>query len=263
MKILISADDGYNSLGVRILARLLKENHEVKIAATKEQRTSAGGSLTIRKNKSARWGRSTVEGIEAVWVDGTPADATDLAQALWGNSFDLIVSGINWGQNVGGDLNSSGTFAAAHRGISIPIGKRAIALSWAVPAELWYIPHEESQSIDQFLEYPGNTAIKVIDLLLTNDFYSADIVNVNFPERHSSELVFTEITPYLDRVYRYPLSIDEQEMTISLASEDYSNNPEDDIKYDYGAIREGYISVTLLKQFAGLGNSKIGETILL
>ena len=91
--ILLTGDDGYNALGIRVLAHLLKDNYEVSIIATKTQQSAMGGKLTL--SGSFKWGKEKVDGIDAVWVDGTPIDVTEFSQGYFKHKFDLVISGIN------------------------------------------------------------------------------------------------------------------------------------------------------------------------
>src|SRR4030043_988938 len=127
-RILLTGDDGYNSLGTRVLIHHLKDKYDISVVGTKVQQSGVGGKLTL--DRSFKWGLKKVDGIEAIWVDGTPVDAIEFAQGYFKKPFDLVISGINWGENVTPALISSGTFSAAVRALGVKIAGRAIAMSY-------------------------------------------------------------------------------------------------------------------------------------
>ena len=47
-RILVTGDDGYNSLGVRVLAHFLKDKYDLEIVATKTQYRGVGGMFNLR-----------------------------------------------------------------------------------------------------------------------------------------------------------------------------------------------------------------------
>jgi len=98
--ILLTGDDGYDSLGTRILIHVLKKSYTLFIAGTKRQQSGVGGHKSI--TGTGEWGVENVDGVPALWVDGTPVDAIEAAKSWYTKPFDYIVSGINWGINVWG-----------------------------------------------------------------------------------------------------------------------------------------------------------------
>jgi len=108
----------------------------------------------------------------------SPADAVNVAlsrfaQTYWGAAPDVVLSGVNFGQNVGATLNHSGTVGAvvtAHE-----YGVPAIALSAEVPHDLAQIPHVPFAATAAF-------AVRLLDELVERDALDDDLVlNVNHP----------------------------------------------------------------------------------
>jgi 5'-nucleotidase len=129
LKVLLTNDDGIEAAGIRLLARRLAFNHDVTVVAPEGNRSGVSHSITwltpvrIREEVS-------VEGVNSFCTSGTPADCVVAASTLFGESgFDIVVSGINHGQNLGVDIRYSGTISAAleARTLGIP----AIAVSVA------------------------------------------------------------------------------------------------------------------------------------
>lgn len=123
MKILVSNDDGYLAPGLAALAEALSAVAEIVVVAPDSNRSGSSNSLTLDRPLSVYQGENGF-----YFVNGTPSDCVHVA-LTGGLSFrpDLIVSGINQGQNMGDDTLYSGTVAAATEGYLF--GIPAIAFS--------------------------------------------------------------------------------------------------------------------------------------
>jgi 5'-nucleotidase len=117
-RILVTNDDGIESPGIAALAAALKPLGEVTVVAPAKNQSGASHSITIL---SGIGGIVPVMRDGAVFghaVPGTPADSV-LAGLYWlkkGTKLDLVVSGINYGTNVGNGAYYSGTVGAAMEG---------------------------------------------------------------------------------------------------------------------------------------------------
>lgn len=250
--ILLTGDDGYNSLGTRVLVHLLKDKYNLTIAATKNQQSGIGGKLTFKAIHE--WGEAEIEGIKAYWVDGTPADTMEFAQGYFKNKFDLVLSGINWGENVAYANISSGTFAAAVRALSVGITDRAISLSYKRNhSQDYFRNHSLEDEFEEFLDYPGKMVAKVIEDCIINNFYEAKLINVNFPHIPTEEIKFTKVSDNSTKYWHYPATIDYKKHTYSHGLKIYASeeNRETDASLDTGALNKGYISISLMKGIFG------------
>ncbi len=124
MKILITNDDGVNSPGLQVLKEVVSRKHEVWVMAPSGDQSGVSQSITLRDPVKIQ----NVE--ENVWsCGGTPTDCV-----VYGSggflpvSFDMVLSGINIGSNVGTDLIYSGTAAAARQAALHDIPAIAISL---------------------------------------------------------------------------------------------------------------------------------------
>lgn len=109
MKILISNDDGYLAPGIISLARILGEFAEITVVAPDSNRSGTSNALTLDRPLAV----SRADNGFYV-VNGTPTDCVHIAlTAIMKEPPDLVVSGINQGQNMGDDTLYSGTVAAA------------------------------------------------------------------------------------------------------------------------------------------------------
>jgi 5'-nucleotidase len=123
MKILISNDDGYLAPGINALADALAAVAEIVVVAPDSNRSGSSNSLTLDRPLSVY---RAANGF--YFVNGTPSDCVHIAlTGVLPFRPDLIVSGINQGQNMGDDTLYSGTVAAATEGFLF--GIPAIAFS--------------------------------------------------------------------------------------------------------------------------------------
>jgi 5'-nucleotidase len=123
MRILISNDDGYLAPGIIALADSLASCAEIVVVAPDSNRSGSSNSLTLDRPLSVQRA-----GNGFYFVNGTPSDCVHIAlTGLLTYKPDLVVSGINQGQNMGDDTLYSGTVAAATEGYLF--GIPAIAFS--------------------------------------------------------------------------------------------------------------------------------------
>lgn len=249
-RILITGDDGYVGAGTRALVSLLKNSYELEIAATLRQQSGVGGKIDLQSEK--KWGKTEIEEVSTMWLDGSPADVMNVSSVYYHKSFDLIVSGINLGANIGYALISSGTFAAAVRGVGVGLAPRAIIMSWDTPSADFFREHNKNEDITKFLEYPGNMAKTMFDLCLENDMWGKPFVNINFPYKKTEDYKMTRASNSISRFYTYIVDIDQDKHIVS-APKDIAvekNLRETDTRLDTGALNRGFISVTPM-EFVG------------
>lgn len=123
MRILISNDDGYLAPGLNALAEALAAIADIVVVAPDSNRSGASNSLSLDRPLSVQ---QAANGF--YFVNGTPTDCVHVAlTGMLDYRPDLIVSGINNGQNMGDDTLYSGTVAAATEGYLF--GIPAIAFS--------------------------------------------------------------------------------------------------------------------------------------
>src|SRR5207342_3447052 len=131
MRILLTNDDGITSRGLFAAKKALDEVGEVSVIAPDSNRSAVGRGITIDRSLTV----TEVElrdGSGGFATDGTPVDCVRFADlGLLGERPDLIVSGINYGFNLGDDVTYSGTVAAAFEGLLL--GIPGIAISQGAP----------------------------------------------------------------------------------------------------------------------------------
>ena len=113
-KILITNDDGIDSDGLIRLAKVAMEFGEVWVVAPHSQRSAMSHSITLRHSIEAWEVDFPIPGVHAYACDGTPADCVRIGVLnIVPEKPDHVFSGINYGYNVGSDLQYSATAGAA------------------------------------------------------------------------------------------------------------------------------------------------------
>ncbi len=126
MKVLISNDDSYLSPGLYIVYEAIKDLHEVLTISTQYPKSATGREITF--NKPLRLYKTKYLGYEVFVTDGTPIDALHLAVEILGFKPDLVISGVNVGEN----LSLQHIFYSGTVGLAIEaalMGIPAIAIS--------------------------------------------------------------------------------------------------------------------------------------
>lgn len=180
LDIVLTNDDGYEAPGLLITRdALVAAGHSVTIVAPLDDRSGSGSSITTR---------GTIDYYPqggGVWaVDGTPVDAVTLAlvHVFRDDPPDLVISGANFGQNVGADVLSSGTVGAALA--ASRSGIPAIALS--VGVELREVGSERpfASTLDAFAP-AAEFLVEVVSQLVQSGgsglLPPRTILNVNYP----------------------------------------------------------------------------------
>jgi len=167
-RILVCNDDGVESPGIKLLARIARGlARDVWVVAPEVEQSGASHSLTLQRPLRIR-----KLGPRRFAVDGTPTDCVLLAVngVLKDRRPDLVLSGINAGGNVGEDVTYSGTIAAAME--ATLLGVPAIALS-------------QSAGDDRKLSWACAAALapRVIRRLARLPWPRETLFNVNFPDR--------------------------------------------------------------------------------
>lgn len=121
-KILLTNDDGWDAPGLETLKELAAEFGEVYVLAPRDPHSYAGHRVTT---DCALHLKET--GARQLTLSGTPADCVRVATTTIFPEIDWVFSGINRGGNLGADLFTSGTVAAARE--AALLGKPAIAIS--------------------------------------------------------------------------------------------------------------------------------------
>lgn len=228
MKILVSNDDGYLAPGVVKLAKALSLFAEVLVIAPDSNRSGSSNSLTLDRPLSLSCADNGF-----YFVNGTPSDCIHLAlTGMLEYKPDLVVSGINQGQNMGDDTLYSGTVAAATEGylFGVPsIAFSQVEKGWHHLDSAVRIATEIVQKDWSFLGKPY-----LLNVNIPNLPYEAlkSCVATRLGKRHPSEAVIKMQDPYNRDIYWVgPVG----------QAKDAGEGT------DFGAVEKGFVSITPLQ----------------
>lgn len=227
MKILFTNDDGWNSDGLHAVADLFKDKHEIAVVAPDIQKSGFSHSLTLKPN-TVSFKRIEGYGYAVYAVGGTPADCVKVACRFLDFCPDIVISGINLGQNLGSDILYSGTVSAAAE--AALMGYRAIALSLDV---------RKSENNIDFL-HAAQLFCKNFDKLYALSSV-ADIININIPY---SDIKGFKIVPMNTQETWKPL-FDEIKVgeLLPVGGRDYSDLDHNTDEY---FCKDGYVTISPL-----------------
>ncbi|MHC4982653.1 MAG: 5'/3'-nucleotidase SurE [Planctomycetota bacterium] len=242
----MSNDDGILAPGLAALYNAVADMGEVTVVAPDSPQSAAGHSITLKRPLTVRQvhlaGR---EGLAGLSVDGRPADCVRLAvRRLMEDPPELVLTGINAGANVGGNVFYSGTVAAAVEAAMLNIP--AVAFSAAM----------ETGEVD--FESVSRLCRWVLERLLEIGLRRGDLVNVNIPDcgsgRPRGVRVVRQSTAEIEDIYQ--LNPDDPAGRSYLLADEYGfiGHENDDV----ACLAEGYITVTPL-HVDMTNNSRLAE----
>lgn len=226
MKILLSNDDGYDAEGLVCLKNAMRKIGEVVVVAPITNCSGKSSALSLKQP-------IRVERLEdnLYAVDGTPADCVHLAvNGMLDFEADVVVSGINNGENMGDDPVYSGTVAAALEGRFLQLPCVAISLQG---------PHL------QYYETAAKIACEVVLALKKNPNCGAMLLNINVPDLPYDQITGYEVTRCGSRTQSYPVIVKGKSETVNY----YEIGPPGkatnlDSGSDFYAVSNGRVSIT-------------------
>ncbi len=230
-KILLTNDDGVGSRGILSLLESLSEEYEVFTVAPHIERSAVSMALTL--NRPLRVNRL---GDNFYSVDGTPSDCVNIAmRRLIKKKPDLVISGMNLGENLSEDILYSGTVGGAFSGSLYDIPALAVSL----------ISEKKSYSKGKY-DFDNSIEIvkKVVRKLLSVKGIKG-IYNMNIPYENNKKIVVTSLGNK-----RYKPDIVER--TDPRGKKYYwigTGNPTSNGKKgsDIWAVKNGYVSLSPIK----------------
>ncbi len=224
MRILITNDDGIASPALPRLAAWAKRFGEVTVVAPKREQSGKSQSIDFYREIEIK--RVELEGIaEAYAVDSTPADCVRYAVVGLDRSYDLLLSGINRGFNLGYDIAYSGTVGAVMEGARF--GIPSVALSADVTADAFDAAFAQ---LDEVWQYVSDR--KLLDVTA--------LYNINIPvESRGIRITRRGYSFYADR-------FEHRGNDMYAQVGDPVRGEENDLSLDSNAVWSGYVSITPL-----------------
>ena len=172
--ILVTNDDGIFAKGIRSLLEVVKPFGDVIVIAPDKPQSGMGHAITInnllRLNPSDQFDK-----IEAYTCSGTPVDCVKLGiYDVLHRKPDLLVSGINHGENTSTNVLYSGTMSAAVEGAIEGIPSLGFSLA----------------NFDADADFSGAKKIahQLIEASLKNKIPKGICLNVNIPDINESDI---------------------------------------------------------------------------
>ncbi len=234
--VLITNDDGIHSQGLNVLENIANKLFEdVWVVAPEKNCSGSGHSLTIDKPLRLR-----KISDKKFAVNGTPVDCVIMAikETMRLNFPILLLSGINIGANLGGDVHYSGTVAAAREGCLNRIPSIAISQF-----------SENNKSINW-----KNINNNLSDLIFNLDSFQLPknyFLNINYPDTNNYSIKGIKVTNLSIRKPGNKI-----EKRVDLRGGKYfwisteRNQIADKSNTDLNAILNSYISITLLNTYS-------------
>ncbi|MBQ7363041.1 MAG: 5'/3'-nucleotidase SurE [Clostridia bacterium] len=228
MKILIVNDDGIDAPGILHLAKWAKRFADVTVCAPRVEQSGRSHAINFIEPFEIKH-VELCEGVDAYSVDSTPADCTRFGIIGLGRSYDLVLSGINYGVNMSGDIVYSGTVGAIFEAESR--GHRAAALSIAKED-----PLPEFSVLDSIFEFINKNRL----------FDASNLYNVNIPPSPKGIKITRQGDAYFSDEF-FPIEAGKKNGDDGIYIQRGHAVPDtvpEDLTRDTVAFANGYISVT-------------------
>ncbi|MEM7729792.1 MAG: 5'/3'-nucleotidase SurE [Pseudomonadota bacterium] len=235
MRILLTNDDGVRATGLQVLRRIAAElSDDVWVCAPDTEQSAASRGVSLHNPVRLRHLDERVYS-----VTGTPTDSVIVAMRdlLDDHLPDLVLSGVNRGQNLAEDVTFSGTVAGALQGMQMGVPSIALSLARGFQGAT-SLPWETAEAYGP----------SVIQDLLDKGWPSNVVPNVNFPDAAPDDVRGVQFTRQGKRDFQmshidkrdHPRGGDYYWLTYGAQR----SNP--DSGTDLRAIYDGFISVTPL-----------------
>ncbi len=233
MRILLTNDDGIYAPGLTALRRVMMELGEVWVVAPAVEQSGVSHGFSLIG--PLRCEMITLDGSKRCYaVQGTPVDTVKLAlHEILPELPDLVVSGINSGENSGVNLLYSGTLAAAMEGAILGIPSIAVSLASFTSTDY---------------SFAAEFTLKLSSMILKNKPPHGTLLNVNIPAVSREKIRGIRITHQASSHYE-----EEINKRVDPRGRDYfwisgrNALDGDGGGSDMEAVRDGYISITPVK----------------
>jgi len=181
MRILLTNDDGIHAPGLGVLERIARElSDDVWVVAPETDQSGLSHSLSLNDPLRLREVNDRTFAVR-----GTPSDCVIMAvRRILGSKPDLVLSGVNSGQNAADDVTYSGTVAGAFEGTLLGIPSIALSQAYTFEGGVRDIPWETAAT-----HAPG-----IIRKLIQFGFPPAIVYNLNFPNRQPGDVTGVVVT---------------------------------------------------------------------
>jgi len=246
--VLLTTDDTVDAPGVSVLYQtLLAAGYQVTLVGPAQDSSQTSGSLSVITPGETVLYSEDPDNLGIWSVEGTPVEAVTIGLTLIAEDVDVVVAGINIGQNLGkSGVLSSGTVGAALRATNL--GFPAIAVSIAV------LPEENPTfpSTVQSLQPGAEFVIHLLKYLAARRFrllLPGTLMNVNLPAPFDGQnrAVFTRLAEKSNFEFVYAAGGEDDESGKQKAVLGVTfPEDEEELAGDTEAINNGLVSLSLL-----------------
>ena len=229
--ILISNDDGYHAKGINSLIDMVSDFGDILVCAPESARSGFSTAFSATTPLRLKLRRER-EGMQMWSCNGTPVDCVKLAlsELCGGRKPDLVIGGINHGDNASVNSHYSGTMGVVREGCMKYISSVAFSLC----------DHDDNADFEPLTKYVK----AIVSGVLRDGLPKGICLNVNFPLvkefkgvrvcRMASGTWGNEVVrAHHPRGYDYFWLVGE-----------YTNNEPDSEDTDNWALRHGYVAIT-------------------
>jgi 5'/3'-nucleotidase SurE len=256
LKVLLTNDDGYSAPGLQsVYQALTSAGYDVTVFAPKTKQSGAGATQTFATLEVSQ----PVPGDPKVFaVSGTPADTVALAmEAVFRSDRpDLVISGCNYGENVGWGVNLSGTVGAA-----------VTATAYGVPAIACSSEGDYSDPTYGTPDYQGS-AVFVTRLVRYLDKHRDELkamrgkgLNVNFPFLSAGKLPKGVVHAKPEPISKYHLSYQPEAGNPNVYKVDWAMSPSRTRNTDFSLLERDWITITPMHATFLDSGAKLGKSM--
>jgi len=231
--ILLTNDDGIESEGIKTLYNILREDKRfvISIVAPDRERSAVGHAITVFRPISVR--KVYREGsLFGYAVDGTPADCVKIAvKSILDRKPDLLISGINRGANLGENIIYSGTVSAATEGTAYGVASIAVSVDNLIDPDYRYAA-----------DFTGKMAGRIME---NGGLPQGTLLNINVPDVPGKKIKGVKVTMQGGAKFKdnFIKRIDPRGRDYYWMDGEFIGSVKD-IKFDYGAVKNNYVSIT-------------------
>lgn len=222
MNILVTNDDGINSLGLKLLAEKALKYGKVTVVAPKVEQSGKSHAINVRVGLFFEKLDDLIPGVDTYLIDSTPADCVCFAKYYLDEKYDIVFSGINNGYNLGEDIMYSGTVAGASEAVFT--GHKGLAFS-TKRNDLSGV-----EKLDEIMEFIFKN--KLLDF--------CNLYNINIPENPKGIKITHQGNMHYDTIFELENELLYQRGTPQLYKDEKLINS------DVTAIYNNYISISPL-----------------
>ena len=222
LKILITNDDGIDAVGLEYLVEHAKKYGDITVVAPMYEQSAKSQAIEVRKSFVCKK-IDKFKDVDTYVVDSTPTDCIRFAKYGLHLNYDLVLSGINRGYNVGEDIWYSGTVSVTYEAVSTKA--KAIAFSVIKSSTEGY------KFFDEVMEF----------ILSNNLLDDCDIYNVNMPNKSKGIYITRQGGCNFDTEF-----VNDGEDCYLQTGSWIAEDSIDKLYIDSACVANGYISITPL-----------------